>query len=210
MRAGIDEADKATQAALGRQETVLSEIRRGLEESSSLLSRTGNQLAENKRRYEWIQNLGSELKAFLQQIIYDHMAIYRELASLRTAFEARVVLPISEHPFIFEDACGRIAPIHLSYITSWASFYAVLQIKFAAHPDFNMILHEQYSLREYGTERFIDRSLDIRDAIFPGQKVIQSVVIPGSIEPYHQQGSLKAPGPFCTADSGAWNAETQW
>lgn len=90
-------------------------------------------------RFEWIQRLGSELKKFMCQIIIGNVAIYRQNLALQLAFTAKVDRPLEEAPFMLEDAIGRLAPVHLRFVTSWDAFDAVLSIRFQGKPGWNKV-----------------------------------------------------------------------
>jgi hypothetical protein len=52
-----------------------------------------------------------------------------------------------------EDAIGRIAPVHLQFVTSWDAFNAVLEIRFRDLQGFKKVKDKQYGLRNKATKR---------------------------------------------------------
>lgn len=126
-----------------------------------------------------MQKYGRILKRLLDDVVAGNRAIYSEILQLRScvaAFDSHLPPLISEQPFVFEDACGHVAPIHLTYITTWEAFQAVLEISFKDRPGLGKIRRKEYSLQEEATGREISQSTDIRLAILPGQKIVQDIL----------------------------------
>lgn len=127
-------------------------------------------------RLEWIQKLGSELKRCIYNVIAGNLAIYREVVALRSAFSKHVDRPLLEDPFILEDAIGRIAPVHLRFINSWAAFQAVMEIRFQGKQGLKKVCRKEYVLQESATGREVDFRRAFEDAILPGQKITMSLI----------------------------------
>lgn len=162
--------------ALDINTQALKEVQIRLDDNRRLVS-AGNSLASRMMdRLEWIQKLGSELKRFMANIINGNIAIYREVVALRSAFSKHVDRPLLEDPFILEDAIGRIAPVHLRFVNSWAAFHAVMEIRFQGKQGFKKICRKEYVLQESAMGREVDMSLDFDDAFLPGQKINMSLV----------------------------------
>jgi hypothetical protein len=171
----LSENGRRTRAALDIHTQALKEVQTRLDDNKQLISAGNTLVSRVMARLEWIQNLGSELKRFMSNVIAGNIAIYREVVALRSAF-VRVDRPLLEDPFILEDAIGRVAPVHLRFINSWAAFHAVMEIRFQGKQGLRKILRKEYALQETATGRDVDMSLDFDDAFLPGQKIAMSFI----------------------------------
>jgi ubiquitin domain-containing protein len=131
-----------------------------LSENKQLIE-AGNEVGKTSVRYlSWIQELGLELKNFLCNLISGQLAIQREVLSIRSILCSRISTPLSEEPFILEDALGRVAPVHMRFIMSWAAFNAVLEIRFQDQHGLSKVRRREYILQEEATARKIDQNMD--------------------------------------------------
>lgn len=163
-------------AVLDTHTLALEDVRTRLDQNKEMIS-AGNTLASRLMdRIQWIQKLGLELKWFMSNIIVSNLAIYREVVALRSAFTKHVDRPLLEDPFILEDAIGRIAPVHLRFIHSWAAFQAVMEIRFQGKQGLKKIIDKDYTLQDSATGREVDPSLAFEDAFLPGQIITMSLV----------------------------------
>jgi hypothetical protein len=151
-------------------------------------------------RLEWLQKLGTELKRFMSDIITGNIAIYREIVALRSAFSKQVDRPLTEDPFMLEDAIGRIAPVHLRFINSWSAFQAVMEIRFEGKQGVLKICRKEYILQDMATGREVDMSLNFEDAFLPGQKVTMSLVFRHTSSEHTAQTTTTCPR--CKTPSG--------
>ena len=176
MKDQLAEDGRKIHATLDIHTQALNKVQIRLEDNKQLIS-AGNSLASRMMdRLEWIQKLGFELKRFMSNVIAGNIAIYREVVALRSAFSKHVDRPLLEDPFILEDAIGRIAPVHLRFINSWAAFQAVMEIRFQGKQGLRKICRKEYVLQESATGKEIDLSLDFDDAFLPGQRVTMSLI----------------------------------
>jgi hypothetical protein len=165
-----------THAALNIHMQALKEVQTRLDDNRQLIS-AGNSLASRMMdRLEWIKKLGSELKRLMLGVIAGNITIYREVVALRSAFSKHVDRPLLEDPFVLEDAIGRVAPVHLRFINSWAAFQAVMEIRFQEKQGLRKIRRKEYALQEIATGREVDLSLAFEDAFLPGQRIAMSFV----------------------------------
>ncbi|KAF2814381.1 uncharacterized protein BDZ99DRAFT_568011 [Mytilinidion resinicola] len=163
------------QSSLENQDEVLEEVRARLEDNDQLIT-AGNTLAGTmSERLEWIKNLGSDLKIFMTRLIAGNLAIFREVVAIRKSLTA-LHRPLSEDPFILEDALGRVAPVHLRFITSWEAFDAVLEIRFKGLKGYSQVRRKQFVIQEQSTRREIDRTSLWEGAFFSGQRVDMSLI----------------------------------
>jgi hypothetical protein len=186
----LTENERTTQDAFAHQNGSLELIRTRLDEAKELIVE-GNNLGKSLLdRLEWMQKLGSDLKRFMCQVITGNMAIYRQNLALQLAFAARVDRPLEEAPFMLEDAIGRMAPVHLRFITTWEAFDSVLEIRFEDKPGWNKIRKKEYALQESATGREISRASSFAETFLPGQRVAMSIIFKTKTR---NQGSATCP-----------------
>ena len=80
-----------------------------------------------------------------------------------------------QQPVMFLDACGRLSPVHLEFITSAEAFIAVLKVRFQ-HAGVRKIERGQFALEEAQTKRAIDLGRPWSICFLPGQKIDMSMV----------------------------------
>ncbi|KAH7095385.1 hypothetical protein FB567DRAFT_556608 [Paraphoma chrysanthemicola] len=159
-----------------KQDAMLITINERLESTNRLID-SGNgvttKIAE-ALRLDWFRQLGSELKGYMRRIIAMNIATYHAVISIQSSLPGRLERGLIEEPFILEDAIGRIAPVHLQFVTSWDAFNAVLEIRFREMQGFQKIKKKQYGLQEKATKREIEQSRPWQRAFLPGQRIEMS------------------------------------
>ena len=188
------------------QDAALQEIRSRLDENEKQVTRSHCLSSKLTERVEWIKHLGCELRSLIQQVIRVSFRNYRLLVRIDKAVTAGICRPMTEEPIIFEDALGRIAPIHLRFISSWEAFDAILLIRFKNRAGFEMVKRKEYTLHEQSTNREIDQAADWDTSIIPGEKINMSLTF--KIDSSQQRRasrkrrrSLDANCPYCYATS---------
>ncbi|KAF2500792.1 hypothetical protein BU16DRAFT_259008 [Lophium mytilinum] len=171
----ITASEHHIQSTLGLQDSVLIEIRTRLTENHQLISARNTLATRMSERLDWITRLGSDLKSFMCYLIAGNLAIYREVIAFKRMLTV-LHRPLAEDPFLLEDALGRIAPVHLRFITSWEAFDAVLEIRFKDTKGYAQVQDRDYALQEQATRREIDRESNWDLAFFPGQKVDMALI----------------------------------
>lgn len=81
-----------------------------------------------------------------------------------------------QDPFVLEDPLGRIAPVHLQFITFWDAFYAVLATRFEGLPGHSKIQQRECVLQERATNRGISGKEPWEISFRPGGSVLMSLV----------------------------------
>jgi hypothetical protein len=175
------------------QQRALSEIQRRLNENKELLSRSNSIADKATERLEWLKRLGIRLQKLIYAVIIVNFRIYKEVIAVQRMLANHINRPLAEDPFILEDAMGRIAPVHLRFITSWDAFEAVLQIRFKDTLGSSKVRRGEYVLQESATGKEFDRKTDWNIAFLPGQKVDMSMVF------RNKEGDVQlASCPYCT------------
>lgn len=80
-----------------------------------------------------------------------------------------------QQPVLFLDACGRLSPVHLEFITSAEAFLAVLKIRFQ-DAGLRKIEKGQFALEETRSKRQIDLRRPWQTCLLPGQKIDMSMI----------------------------------
>ncbi|KAH7085738.1 hypothetical protein BKA63DRAFT_402029 [Paraphoma chrysanthemicola] len=194
---------------LGKQDAMLITINERLESTNRLIN-SGNavttKIAE-ALRLDWLRQLGTELKEYMRRIIAMNIATYHAVISIQSSLPGRLERGLIEEPFILEDAIGRIAPVHLQFVTSWDAFNAVLEIRFREMQGFQKIKKKQYGLQEKATKREIEQSRPWQRAFLPGQRIEMSFLF-DTQDP--ESGVDKVSCPGCqTTSSNPTDAEIQ-
>lgn len=159
LRTQIAEAEQRTESSLGSQASALVEVGDRLNEDKRLIMSRNTMAKRMISRLEWIANLGSELKKLIWKVCMGKIAIYREVVAIRSALSPHVSRSPDEEPIILEDAIGRVAPVHLRFITSWDAFDAVLDIRFKGKEGHDKVRRREFTLQERATGREIDRAI---------------------------------------------------
>ena len=120
------------ESASKEQELLLKDVKDKLEESNKQI-RAGNavtlKIAE-ALRLDWIRQLGNDLKTFMRKIVVMNIATYKAIMDIRRCLPSHLERSLYQEPFILEDAIGRIAPVHMQFISSWQAFDSVLELRF--------------------------------------------------------------------------------
>ena len=105
-----------------------------------------------------------------------NLATYRAVLSIQGSLSHSMDRTLIQDPFILEDALGRVAPVHLQFITSWKAFYAVLTTRFEGLPGHDKIERREFALQERVTSREISSNEPWEIAFRPGVSVCMSLV----------------------------------
>ncbi|ORX97798.1 hypothetical protein BCR34DRAFT_456510, partial [Clohesyomyces aquaticus] len=166
------------EASLTRQNAVLLTIQERVEDNNRLITvgdSVTNKIAD-ALRLDWLRQLGTELKGFMRRIIAMNIATYHAVVSIQSALPSWLERGLIEEPFILEDAIGRVAPVHLQFVTSWDAFNAILEIRFKDVQGFRKVREKQYGLQDKVTGRDIEQSRPWQRAFLPGQRVDMSFI----------------------------------
>jgi hypothetical protein len=164
------------EANVDKQDAILIAINGRLDDTNRLID-SGNSVTNkiaDALRLDWLRQLGTELKGYMRRIIAMNIATYHAVNSIQSALPGRLERGLIEEPFILEDAVGRIAPVHLQFVTSWDAFNAVLEIRFREMQGFNKVKQKQYGLQDKATKRDIEQTRPWQRAFLPGQRIEMS------------------------------------
>ncbi|CAI0646057.1 unnamed protein product [Colletotrichum noveboracense] len=116
-------------------------------------------------RIESISHLAMDLKSSTSQLLSMVLSVSGELGRIR-AVMMRLERPLSDEHVIFEDATGKVFPIHLRTITSWEIFEFIITDRFKGKKGAHQTRRGRYTLQERATGREVDRSLDWENAFY--------------------------------------------
>src|SRR5436190_21624377 len=100
-----------------------------------------------------------------------HVETYRSIINIQSMLSSHSERTLIQEPFILEDAIGRVAPVHLQFISSWEAFDSVLDLRFRDLPGHRKVKRKEFVLQERATSREIDRSYPWQASFLPGQRI---------------------------------------
>jgi hypothetical protein len=105
------------------------------------------------------------------------MNAHQLILGIQSAIKHPLPIPIHrQQPVYFEDAHGRIAPLHLEFINSWEAFEAVLTVRFRNGPGLEKVQRREYILHDSQSKMGIDFETPWKGAFLPGQQVVMSMM----------------------------------
>lgn len=155
-------------------------------------------------KLDWLRNLGQDLKGFMRKIFIINVAIYQAVLDIRGRLPSHLDRCLDQEPFILEDGIGRIAPVHMQFISSWEAFDSVLELRFRGMQGYNLVQDKRYVMQEQATRREVDRTRAWECSFLPGQKVVMSMLL-------DDDTGYKATCPRCqTPTEKSLDSDIQW
>ena len=111
----------------------------------------------------------------MTNISFVNLATYKVVLALRNSLPSRLERSLIEEPFFLEDAIGRISPIHLQWISSWAAFDAVLETRFRGLQGHEKVIKGRWILQDHATRREILRKTCWDGTFLPVQRIDMSL-----------------------------------
>lgn len=168
---------------------------RGIEANKQILNShtdliiTMMQVATNAATQE--QN--HDLKELMLKVLKSNLQIYDMILNMQTNLPQQME---RQQPVHFLDACGRLLPVHLEFITSAEAFLAVLRVHFK-DAGLRKIEKGQFTLEESRSKRTIDLRRPWHKCFLPGQKIDMSMIFSQSDTP----DTLRSVCPGCQHES---------
>jgi hypothetical protein len=81
-----------------------------------------------------------------------------------------------QEPLILTDALGRVVPIHIELINSWAALDSVLVARFIDLPGEAKIGRGEYAIHEPNLELDIQRTQPFEACFLPGRRLVMMMV----------------------------------
>ncbi|KAI4683916.1 uncharacterized protein J4E84_006756 [Alternaria hordeiaustralica] len=174
----LDEAKRRNDTVTLSHDASLVDIKDGIENANRNIE-AANSILDNVSealKLDWLRKLGSELKGMIRGAMTINFATYRAIMRLQNSLPSHLERSMFEEPMILDDPMGRIAPVHLQFITSWDAFHAVLEMRFQDMPGQIKMGRRQYALQASGTGREIELSHPWHAAFIPGQRIDMSFI----------------------------------
>jgi hypothetical protein len=201
MNSKLNDAERRDDATSTAQNTALDRIKDRIEHANQSIE-AGNSILgklSEALRLDWLRQLGSELKTLMHGAIAVNFATYRAVIRLQTSLPSRLERGLIEAPVLLEDLLGRIAPVHLQFVTSWDAFNTVLELRFENIQGHRKMKKRDYILQDGGNGKEIEQSRPWQRAFLPGQKVEMSFIF--HRESRADEGSGSATFPGCQTES---------
>ena len=110
----------------------------------------------------------------MQGVMAVNFATYQAVIRLETALHGYLEQGRIEEPMIVEDPIGRIAPVHLQFITSWDAFNSVLERRFHNRHGYLKMKQREHALLFRSTGKDVEQSQPWQCAFSPWQRVEMS------------------------------------
>lgn len=192
-----------TERSLASQDEELAALRSDIRENSALASSMNSMIRTMSQQFRWFTNLLVSVKSLLRQGFKLNLATYRAVLSIQESLGHSMDRPLIQDPFVLEDPLGRVAPVHLQFITSWNAFYAVLATRFEGLPGHKKIQQREFVLQERATNREISGKEPWEVSFRPGGSVLMSLVFQRDAKSAGTNGHC----PYCGSISERGTAE---
>lgn len=148
MNDKLDEAKLIHDTTILSHDVALNNIKDGIKDATNNIETCSSILGKVSEalKLDWILKLGSELKGMIQDVMAVNFATYRAVARLETAFPGYLEQGLIEEPMILDDPIGRVAPVHLRFITSWDTYNSVLEGRFHNRHGYLKMKQREYAL----------------------------------------------------------------
>lgn len=166
----------STEHSLAAQDKALDTLRSEVQHNLAMASSMTSMIRTMSHQVSRFANLLVSVKTMLSQGFKLNIAIYRAVLSIQESLSLCIDRPLIQEPFMLEDPLGRVAPVHLQFITSWEAFHAVLTTRFIGLPGYNKIERREFVLQEGATSREISSEDPWEIAFRPGASVCMSIV----------------------------------
>ena len=141
-----------------------------------------------------------ELKDLMLKVLKANLQMYDLVLSMQATLPLQIE---RQRPVLFLDACGRLSPIHLEFITSAEAFIAVLKVRFK-DAGLKKIEKGHFVLEEARTKRLVDLRRPWHTCFLPGQKIDMSMV-------FSQADNPRSTCPGCQYESSTNTTEdVEW
>ena len=155
-------------------------------------------------KVDWLRNIGKEIRCFVRKIFFTNVAIYKAILDIRGSLPIQLERCLYQEPFILEDGMGRIAPVHMQFISSWKAFDSVLELRFQGMQGYGMVQEKKYVMQESAAKREIERSRPWEASFLPGQKVVMSMLFDDA------QGNMTSCPRCQTPSQMSQDSDIQW
>lgn len=207
---GIDTQKASASSAersLAAQDATLDKLRSDIENNSELASSMTSIVRTMSHQLGWFAKLLVSVKSMLNRGFRLNLATHQAVLSIQESLTQSMDRTLIQDPFVLEDPLGRVAPVHLQFITSWKAFHAVLATRFEGLPGHEKIKRREFVLQERATSREISGEDPWEIAFRPGSSVCMSLLFQRDVKSAESNSHC----PYCgsisdkaTADDVHW------
>jgi hypothetical protein len=158
------------------QTNILSNITAELVEAKTVIQQAGYISGALLANLSRVGNLCTQIKAAVTNILFVNVATYKAVLALQNLLPSHLERSLINEPFVLEDAVGRMSPVHLQFISSWAAFEAVLEKRFRGIQGYEKVVNGKWTLQDHATGRDISRTRCWEGTFLPGQRVDMSLL----------------------------------
>ncbi|ORY18387.1 hypothetical protein BCR34DRAFT_554139 [Clohesyomyces aquaticus] len=139
----------------------------------------------------------AEFRDLFMLVLMANCRIFEAIAALHDRIATNEVH--FDKPAVFEDAHGRLFPIHLQWTDSWEAFEDILRCKFKNVPGLGKVLRGEYILRDsYSATDVVVRSRPFEHIFRPGRRIDMSVIFQFWNCELRLCPRCRTPGPDCS------------
>lgn len=175
-------SESSTERSFAVQDTALSTLRTEIQNNSALASSMTSIVRAMSHQFSRFTDMLVSVKSMLSLGFKLNLATYRAVLSIQESLSHSMDRQLIQDLFILEDPLGRVAPVHLQFITSWKAFYTVLATRFEGLPGHDKIERREFVLQERATSREISGKEPWEIAFRPGASVCMSLVFQQDVE----------------------------
>jgi hypothetical protein len=158
------------------QTNILSNITTELVEAKTVFQQAGSISGMLLTNLSRVGDLCAQIKATVTNILFINVATYKAVLALPNLLPSHLERSLINEPFVLEDAIGRMSPVHLQFISSWAAFEAVLETRFRGIQGYEKVVNGKWTLQDHATGRDIPRTSCWEGTFLPGQRVDMSLL----------------------------------
>lgn len=207
---GLDTQQASASSAersIAAQDAKLDKLRSEIQSNSELANSMTSIVRTMSRQLSWFSKLLVSVKSMLSRGFRLNLATHQAVLSIQKSLSQSMDRTLIQDPFVLEDPLGRVAPVHLQFITSWRAFYAVLATRFEGLPGYEKIERREFVLQERATSREISDEDPWEIAFRPGAWVCMSLLFRRDVKSAERNNHC----PYCgTVSDKATDDDVHW
>ena len=136
------------------------------------------------------------IQTLVQQLLECNLKVYSTILEMEAMIRSHLPPQVErQQPVYFEDAHGRVFPLHIEFVDSFTTFQAVLELKFIDVPGLAKIRRQEYVVGVAGSGRVLDMRKQPWGLVFtPGERLDMSMVFHSQYEKPHEVRTCPACG----------------
>ena len=123
---------------------------------------------------------GADLRSIVVRICETNMKIYKMVMEMQAIISQQLPPQVErQQPALFEDAHGRISPVHIEFINTFEAFQAVLEVRFRHVAGLRKVQRNEYAISDKSSKRKLNLHGHWDSLFLPGRKVVMSMLFQG-------------------------------